>query len=171
MKLLHLRRKRPAHAPPAPYLVVEQRALQRAVDGLGVVLRPHLEDVFLRGEELLAGLLQEGGALGPVHRTQVGHLVTAHLGPQRERGGQRTTTTRGSEENHEQEEVSGEPRGGQRRTTTRIRLEENHHQEEVRGEPPPGGGQWRTTRRLEENHRQEEVRGEPRAGGGQGRKP
>lgn len=61
------------------YLVVQQYALECSVNGLDVVFSPDLKVVFLRRQELLGCLLQEGSTLSRVEVTQVGHLVASDL--------------------------------------------------------------------------------------------
>lgn len=66
-------------------LVVQQRALERAVNGLDVTLCSDFKVVLLRGQELLRGLVQQSGALGCVEVTQVGHLVASDLKTKRKK--------------------------------------------------------------------------------------
>lgn len=61
------------------YLVVEQYALECAVNSLHIVFSSDLKVVFLRRQELLGGLLQESSALSGVEVTEVGHLVASDL--------------------------------------------------------------------------------------------
>lgn len=61
------------------YLVIQQDALERAGNRLEVIFSPNLEGVFLWRQKLVRSLLQEGGALGCVQITQVGHLVAPNL--------------------------------------------------------------------------------------------
>lgn len=61
------------------YLVVEQYALECAVNGLHIAFSSDLKVVFLRRQELLGRLLQESGALSGVEVTEVRHLVASDL--------------------------------------------------------------------------------------------
>lgn len=61
------------------YLVVEQYALECAVNSLHIAFSSDLKVVFLWRQELLGRLLQESGALSGVEVTEVRHLVASDL--------------------------------------------------------------------------------------------